>query len=64
MKYATIEEFTRAGGIASAKKRFEGKTKEEVSEIMSKLKKGKKKNWREATSSIDSNGQRSGNFLE
>jgi len=34
MKFKTIEEFTRAGGIASAKKRLEGKSKAEISEIM------------------------------
>jgi hypothetical protein len=34
MKFKTIEEFTRAGGVASAKKRLAGKTKEEISEYM------------------------------
>lgn len=34
MKFKTIEEFTKAGGNASAKKRFEGLTREQISEYM------------------------------
>lgn len=42
--YKTIEEFTRAGGVASAKKRLSGKSKAEISEIMKKIRaKGKQK---------------------
>jgi hypothetical protein len=36
-KVWTLAEFVKAGGIASAKKRLGGKTKQEVSEYMSKV---------------------------
>ncbi len=35
-----IKEMARQGGIASVKKRFKGKTKEEISDIMKKVRKG------------------------
>lgn len=36
-KYQTIQELTRAGGLASAKKRMAGKTTAEISEMMRKI---------------------------
>ena len=41
-KEMTIRELAIIGGKASAKSRFAGKTKKEISEIMSKLRRGKK----------------------
>lgn len=38
----TIQEMARLGGLASAKKRLGGKTKEEISEHMKKVRKAKK----------------------
>lgn len=39
-----IREMARQGGKASVKKRFKGKTKSEISEIMKKVRKGGVKN--------------------
>lgn len=39
----TLTEFARSGGIASAKKRLEGMTKEEISERMREVRAGRKK---------------------
>jgi len=41
MKITTLAEFHRAGGIASAKKRLGGKTKEEISEYMRWVRRGR-----------------------
>jgi len=43
MKYETLREFAQAGGRARVKQRFAGMSKEQISDEMRKVRRGKKK---------------------